>query len=271
MGGLNHQEYDRLIGFKYFLFSPRTLGKWSILTNIVQMGWFNHQLAGCLGLEAFPLISLRKNPPSPVGNAPQWWRPAASELLSLELGKRNRRDGEMAVHNELGKWRCFGCRGTAVWNPRKWIQHGLFLVGNYPKFLEVLPPKKPKFQAEKDKSDLNFGLCFLTFVPKVDVLNKQIGPRWKLPVHCDIVDWLHLKILQVFSGHIKRMALKLMGWLFCTSGVSWTWGMGKFTISWQTSNDGTGTTLFELYIFWWRIRNQKTTNERGGKCQFQWF
>ena len=25
--------------------------------------------------------------------------------------------------------------------------------------------------------------------------------------------------------------------------------MGKFTISWQTSNDGTGTTLFELYIF----------------------
>ena len=73
-----------------------------------------------------------------------------------------------------------------------------------------------------------------------------------------------------FSGHIKRMALKLMGWLFCTSGVSWTRGMGKFTGSWQTSNDGTGTTLFELYIFWWRIRNQKTTNERGGKCQFQW-
>ena len=27
-----------------FLFSPRKLGKWSNLTNIFQMGWFNHQL-----------------------------------------------------------------------------------------------------------------------------------------------------------------------------------------------------------------------------------
>ena len=31
------------IGFKYFLFSPRKLGKWSNLTNTFQMGW-NHQL-----------------------------------------------------------------------------------------------------------------------------------------------------------------------------------------------------------------------------------
>ncbi len=30
-------------GSKYFLFSPRTLGKIPILTNIFQMGW-NHQL-----------------------------------------------------------------------------------------------------------------------------------------------------------------------------------------------------------------------------------
>ena len=30
--------------FKKFLFSPRTLGQWSNLTNIFQMGWFNHQL-----------------------------------------------------------------------------------------------------------------------------------------------------------------------------------------------------------------------------------
>ncbi len=30
-------------GFKYVLFSPRKLGKWSILTNIFQRGW-NHQL-----------------------------------------------------------------------------------------------------------------------------------------------------------------------------------------------------------------------------------
>ena len=31
-------------GFKYFLFSPWSLEKWSKLTNIFQMGWFNHQL-----------------------------------------------------------------------------------------------------------------------------------------------------------------------------------------------------------------------------------
>ena len=30
-------------GFKYVLFSPRNLGKISNLTNILQMGWFNHQ------------------------------------------------------------------------------------------------------------------------------------------------------------------------------------------------------------------------------------
>ena len=34
-------------GFKYLLFSSRTLGKWSNLTNIFRMGW-NHQLEnGC--------------------------------------------------------------------------------------------------------------------------------------------------------------------------------------------------------------------------------
>ena len=31
-------------GFQYFLFSPRTLGKWFNLTNMFQRGWFNHQL-----------------------------------------------------------------------------------------------------------------------------------------------------------------------------------------------------------------------------------
>ena len=39
---------DRLVylggGFKDFLFSARNLGKWSNLTSIFQMGWFNHQL-----------------------------------------------------------------------------------------------------------------------------------------------------------------------------------------------------------------------------------
>ena len=36
-------------GFKYFLFSPRTLGKWSNLTHIFQTGWLNHQLVYILG------------------------------------------------------------------------------------------------------------------------------------------------------------------------------------------------------------------------------
>ena len=31
-------------GFKDVLFSPRSLGKWSNLTSIFQMGWFNHPL-----------------------------------------------------------------------------------------------------------------------------------------------------------------------------------------------------------------------------------
>ena len=31
-------------GFEHFLCSPRSLGKGSKLTNIVQMSWFNHQL-----------------------------------------------------------------------------------------------------------------------------------------------------------------------------------------------------------------------------------
>ena len=36
-------------GFKYFLFSPRTLGKWSHFDeHIFQKGWFNHQPAGIL-------------------------------------------------------------------------------------------------------------------------------------------------------------------------------------------------------------------------------
>ena len=38
-------EWDIYIGggFKCFLFSPRKLGKISHLTDIFQMGWFNHQ------------------------------------------------------------------------------------------------------------------------------------------------------------------------------------------------------------------------------------
>ena len=43
-------------GFKYFLFSSRSLGKWSNLTNIFQMGW-NHQVVYELALSAY-----NKNP-----------------------------------------------------------------------------------------------------------------------------------------------------------------------------------------------------------------
>ena len=37
------QPIARWWQLKYFLFSPLTMGKWSNLTNIFQMGW-NHQL-----------------------------------------------------------------------------------------------------------------------------------------------------------------------------------------------------------------------------------
>ena len=49
-------------GFKYFLFSPRSLGKWSNLTNIFQMGW-NHQPVNWVS--NFELDLLRRG--GPVG------------------------------------------------------------------------------------------------------------------------------------------------------------------------------------------------------------
>ena len=42
-------------GLKHFLFSPRTLGKWSNLTNIFQMGW-NHQLVFLRGFACSLLL-----------------------------------------------------------------------------------------------------------------------------------------------------------------------------------------------------------------------
>ena len=45
---INGFQVQYILGgdFKHFLaFSPRTLGKWSNLTKICQMGWFNHQLS----------------------------------------------------------------------------------------------------------------------------------------------------------------------------------------------------------------------------------
>ena len=46
---------------KYFLFSPLKLGKIPILTNIFQMGWFNHQLVIALTspfLQTFAMLLL---------------------------------------------------------------------------------------------------------------------------------------------------------------------------------------------------------------------
>ena len=44
--GVTSTHWHRFLGggFKYLLFSPRTLRKIPILTHIFQMGWFNHQL-----------------------------------------------------------------------------------------------------------------------------------------------------------------------------------------------------------------------------------
>ncbi len=47
VGRWNFSFWNGLLGggFKYFLFSPRKLGKWSNFDeHIFQLGWFNHQL-----------------------------------------------------------------------------------------------------------------------------------------------------------------------------------------------------------------------------------
>jgi len=54
-------------GFKYFLFSPRTLGKIPNLTHMFQRGW-NHQLVyiGFLEKGVSPVVFFHKeNPPKP--------------------------------------------------------------------------------------------------------------------------------------------------------------------------------------------------------------
>ena len=44
-------------GFKYFLFSPRTLGKIPILSHMFQLGWFNHHLEHSWSLKNVPFES----------------------------------------------------------------------------------------------------------------------------------------------------------------------------------------------------------------------
>ena len=39
---------DKRLQMVSFFFPPRTLGKWSKLTNAFHMGWFNHQVISCL-------------------------------------------------------------------------------------------------------------------------------------------------------------------------------------------------------------------------------
>ena len=143
-------------------------------------------MAGCPWLEAFPLMSLRKNPPSPVGSRSPMMEAGCFGASESRTWETEPKGWEMAVHNELGKAALFRMPVLAVWNPWE-MNPKCYFGGKSPRVLRSSLPKKPQFQPKK-KSDLNFGLCFLTFVPKVDVLNKQIGPRWKLPVHCDIVD-----------------------------------------------------------------------------------
>ena len=43
--------------YKDVLFSPRKLGRWSNLTNIFQMGWFNHHLVGPWSLDFFLVLT----------------------------------------------------------------------------------------------------------------------------------------------------------------------------------------------------------------------
>ena len=56
---------------KYVLFSPRSLGKWSILTHIFQMGGFNHQLGFLLSSQ---LVSITST----------WFEVSACFLLSFK-------------------------------------------------------------------------------------------------------------------------------------------------------------------------------------------
>ena len=56
-------------GFKYFLFSPRSLGRWPNLTNIFQMGW-NHQLD-------------KPHPKKLTWILKNWWFGTASQITSF--------------------------------------------------------------------------------------------------------------------------------------------------------------------------------------------
>ncbi len=49
-------------GFKCFLISPRSLGKWYNLTNIFQVGWFNHHLEPLVWNNSLPETSSEFTP-----------------------------------------------------------------------------------------------------------------------------------------------------------------------------------------------------------------
>ena len=85
--------YDQLAGgFKYFLFSPRKLGKIPILTNIFQGGWFNHQLVNFgrrfpPDFSSYDRIGMNRPPRRTTG-----WGPGRKFLLGFFSGDFSRGD-----------------------------------------------------------------------------------------------------------------------------------------------------------------------------------
>ena len=57
-------------GFRHFLILPLLGGKWSTLTNIFQMGWFNHQQMTLENSHSNTIYNLKWNQPSNFSNHP---------------------------------------------------------------------------------------------------------------------------------------------------------------------------------------------------------
>ena len=84
--------YSWVVVSKTFYFHPEYLGKWSNLTNIFQMGWFNHQLDRLkyfgfmiLGLED-PFQKMNKSTKNPT-NQKKFHRPTACRKHDFVEGK----------------------------------------------------------------------------------------------------------------------------------------------------------------------------------------
>ena len=121
-------------------------------------------MTGCLGLEAFNhyIFCWKNHPPSTVGPPLNFGGRQLRSFWVSNLGNGER----VGNGGSQRAWQrsLFRMTVLAVWNPwdmnPKWI---FFLVEKSPKILRSSLPKKTKFQAEKEKSDLNFGLCVFAF------------------------------------------------------------------------------------------------------------